>query len=46
MSQSRIFLQQKQPLLLLRYNPLTNPATIKFDEEKVLNWLSKGAKPT
>ena len=28
------------------YNPLTNPATIKFDEEKVLNWLSKGAKPT
>ena len=28
------------------YNPLTNPATIKFDEEKVLGWLSKGAKPT
>lgn len=28
------------------YNPLTNPATIKFDEEKVLSWLSKGAKPT
>ena len=28
------------------YNPLTNPATIKFDEEKVLSWLGKGAKPT
>ena len=28
------------------YNPLTTPATIKFDEEKVLNWLANGAKPT
>lgn len=28
------------------YNPLTEPATIKFDEEKVLAWLAKGAKPT
>lgn len=28
------------------YNPLTNPATVKFDEEKVLGWLEKGAKPT
>ena len=28
------------------YNPLTEPATIKFDEEKVLYWLGKGAKPT
>ena len=28
------------------YNPLTEPATIKLDEEKVLYWLSKGAKPT
>lgn len=28
------------------YNPLTNPATIKFDEEKVLKWLGNGAKPT
>ena len=28
------------------YNPLTNPATVSFDEEKVLNWLSNGAKPT
>ena len=28
------------------YNPLTNPATVTFDEEKVLKWLSQGAKPT
>jgi small subunit ribosomal protein S16 len=28
------------------YNPLTTPATIKFDEEKVLKWLANGAKPT
>ena len=28
------------------YNPLTSPATIKFDEEKVLKWLANGAKPT
>lgn len=28
------------------YNPLTNPATVKIDEEKVLSWLEKGAKPT
>lgn len=28
------------------YNPLTEPATISFNEEKVLYWLSKGAKPT
>lgn len=28
------------------YNPLTNPATVKFDEEKVLTWLANGAQPT
>ena len=28
------------------YNPLTNPATVKFDEEKVMKWLNHGAKPT
>ena len=28
------------------YNPLTNPATIKFDTEKVMIWLKAGAKPT
>lgn len=28
------------------YNPLTEPATIKFDEEKVNTWLKNGAQPT
>lgn len=28
------------------YNPLTEPATISFNEEKVLEWLKKGAQPT
>ena len=28
------------------YNPLTNPADIKVDEEKALKWLRCGAQPT
>ena len=28
------------------YDPNTNPATVKIDEEKALKWLSQGAKPT
>ena len=28
------------------YNPVSEPATVKFDEEKVMKWLSVGAKPT
>ena len=28
------------------YDPITNPATVKLDEEKVMKWLSLGAKPT
>lgn len=28
------------------YNPLTNPAEIKVDEEETLKWLSNGAMPT
>lgn len=28
------------------YDPLTNPATVKLDEEKVMKWLCLGAKPT
>ncbi len=28
------------------YNPLTDPATINIDEEKVMKWLALGAKPT
>ena len=29
-----------------RYNPQTDPSTIQFDEEKVKDWLSKGAQPS
>ena len=28
------------------YNPLTNPAEVKIDEEKTLAWLNNGAQPT
>lgn len=28
------------------YNPLTNPAEIKIDAEKVQKWISTGAQPT
>lgn len=28
------------------YNPLTNPATIDFNEDRVLYWLGVGAQPT
>lgn len=28
------------------YNPLVEPAEIKIDEEKALNWLKEGAIPT
>ena len=28
------------------YNPIEEPALVKVDEEKALNWLSKGAIPT
>ena len=28
------------------YNPNTNPATIELNNEKALDWLSKGAQPT
>ncbi|QGT99963.1 SSU ribosomal protein S16p [Candidatus Syntrophocurvum alkaliphilum] len=28
------------------YDPTTNPATIKIDEEKAIKWLSDGAKPS
>ena len=28
------------------YNPLTQPATVNIDEEKVLKWLADGAKPS
>ena len=28
------------------YNPMTNPADIKVDAEKVQKWLDSGAQPT
>jgi len=28
------------------YNPITEPATITVDDEKVIEWLNKGAQPT
>ncbi|MGM8364164.1 30S ribosomal protein S16 [Virgibacillus sp. W0181] len=28
------------------YNPVVNPVEVKIDEEKALNWMSKGAKPS
>ncbi|MDD2445465.1 MAG: 30S ribosomal protein S16 [Clostridia bacterium] len=32
--------------ILGTYNPLTNPAEIKIDGEKVKTWINNGAKPT
>ena len=29
-----------------RYNPQTDPSTIELDEERVRDWLSKGARPS
>ena len=29
-----------------RYNPQTDPSTIDFDEDKVREWLGKGAQPS
>jgi small subunit ribosomal protein S16 len=28
------------------YNPLTEPATLRIDEEKVMLWLNRGAQPS
>ncbi len=28
------------------YNPLTEPKTVKIDNEKAINWIKNGAKPT
>jgi len=28
------------------YDPVTNPANIKIDEEKALKWMGNGAQPT
>ncbi|MCQ9315372.1 30S ribosomal protein S16 [Pediococcus pentosaceus] len=28
------------------YNPLTEPASVKLEEEEILNWLNDGAQPS
>src|SRR5690625_4586478 len=28
------------------YNPLSEPVTVKIEEDKALNWMAKGAKPS
>ncbi|WP_435793539.1 30S ribosomal protein S16, partial [Lactobacillus hominis] len=28
------------------YNPLTNPDEVKLEEDKVFDWLQKGAQPS
>ena len=32
--------------VLGNYDPSQNPAVVKVDEEKVLDWMGKGAQPT
>lgn len=32
--------------ILGKYDPSQTPAVVKVDEEKVLDWMSKGAQPT
>ena len=29
-----------------RYNPQTDPSTIELDEDKIRDWLGKGAQPS
>ena len=29
-----------------RYNPQTDPSTIELNEERIKDWLSKGAQPS
>ena len=31
---------------IVYYNPLTEPAEVKINEEKATEWLKKGAQPT
>lgn len=28
------------------YNPLTNPSTVKIDEDKAVQWVKNGAQPS
>ena len=43
---SRVARDAKYIDLVGTYNPLTNPAEVKIDAEKVNTWLKNGAQPT
>lgn len=43
---SRVARDAKYIDLVGTYNPLTNPAEVKIDADKVNTWLKKGAQPT
>ena len=43
---SRVARDAKYIDLVGTYNPLTNPAEIKIDNEKAQKWLKNGAQPT
>jgi small subunit ribosomal protein S16 len=32
--------------ILGHYNPLTNPASVVFKEERIIHWLKEGAQPS
>ena len=43
---SRVTRDGKYIDLVGTYNPLTNPAEVKIDAEKVTTWIKNGAQPT
>ena len=43
---SRVARDAKYIDLVGTYNPLTNPAEIKIDNEKAKTWIKNGAQPT
>ena len=43
---SRVARDAKYIDLVGTYNPLTNPAEIKIDNEKAQTWIKNGAQPT
>ena len=43
---SRVTRDGKFIELIGTYNPITEPAEVKIDEEKAMKWLRNGAEPT
>lgn len=43
---SRVARDAKYIDLVGTYNPLTNPAEVKIDNEKAKTWIKNGAQPT